>query len=368
MLITSVDDFTLIDDNTPHKIYAQFDDLREICPVAHTSENGGFWLLTRYEDVKRAASDTNTFISSVKAVIPSDPRGIRRPPLNTDPPAHTPYRTALDRTLKPARLKRLASILEQHAEREFDALLYTSLDSSDHLGHVPGTSNIDISAQFGASFAAWVEVSWLNLEDETAPVLASTAAKWVNAWRRQDLSETSKQSGRLYELARDLLADRKAAPQDPELDPASSLLREVGPDGQPLDDELLVGALRQSLVVGMVAPPILLGDICAHLSNDRALQSRLRADPSLIPAAVAEFVRLYVPYRGFCRTPTHAVDLHGRTIPAGQPITMTYAAANRDPEVFEDPNSFILNRENINSHLGFGKGRHRCAGMPLARM
>lgn len=118
----------------------------------------------------------------------------------------------------------------------------------------------------------------------------------------------------------------------------------------------------------MVAPPILLGDMCAHLSNDRDLQSRLRADPSLIPAAVEEFVRLYVPYRGFCRTPTRAVDLHGRTIPAGQPVTMTYAAANRDPEVFEDPNSFILNRENINSHLGFGKGRHRCAGMPLARM
>ena len=234
------DDFTLIDDNNPHKIYAQFDDLRKLCPVAHTSENGGFWLLTRYEDVKRAASDTDTFISSVKAVIPSDPRGIRRPPLNTDPPAHTPYRTALDRTLKPARLRRLAPILEQHAEREFDALLNTCLVSNDGITHVLGTSNIDISAQFGASFAAWVEVSWLNLQDETAPILASTAAKWVDAWRQQNSSETSLQSGRLYELAKDLLADRKAAPQDPELDPASSLLREVGPDGQPLDDELLV--------------------------------------------------------------------------------------------------------------------------------
>jgi cytochrome P450 len=47
---------------------------------------------------------------------------------------------------------------------------------------------------------------------------------------------------------------------------------------------------------------------------------------------------------------------------------MTYAAANRDPEVFEEPDAFILNRENIKLHLGFGKGRHRCAGMPLARM
>ncbi|OOQ91400.1 cytochrome P450 [Penicillium brasilianum] len=365
---SSDDDFSLIEDNNPDKIYEQFDQLRTECPVAHTSQTGGFWLLTRYDDVKRAASDTDTFVSSVKAVIPSDPRGIRRPPLNTDPPAHTPYRTALDRTLKPARLKRLAPVLERHAQREFDALLeaYHVEDGDD--GDKPQASQIDISAQFGASFAAWVEVAWLNLEDEIAPVLASTAAKWVNAWRQQNAAETSTQSARLYDLARELFADRKKSKRDPELDPASSLLLEVGPDGRPLDDELLVGALRQSLVVGMVAPPILIGDICAHLSRDRSLQTRLRADPALIPAAVEEFIRLYVPYRGFCRTPKHDINLHGRTIATGQPVTMTYAAANRDPEVFDNPNSFIIDRENINLHLGFGRGRHRCAGMPLARM
>ncbi|KAJ5991683.1 hypothetical protein N7451_007407 [Penicillium sp. IBT 35674x] len=366
--ITSIDDFTLIEDNDPSKIYEQFNHLRNKCPVAHTSQYGGFWLLTRYEDVKAAASNTETFISSVKAVIPSDPRGIRRPPLNTDPPAHTPYRTALDRTLKPPRLTRLAPLLEQHAEREFTNLLQSGRINDDKHEEKNTVSHIDISAQFGASFAAWVEVSWLNLEDEIAPVLASTAAKWVNAWRLQNASETTTQSARLYELARALFADRRTTPRNPEFDPASSLLLEVGPDGQPLDDELLVGALRQSLVVGMVAPPILLGDICAHLSRDKDLQSQLRANTSLIPAAIEEFVRLYVPYRGFARTPKHSVDLHGRIIPAGQPVTMTYAAANRDPAVFENPDCFVLNRANISSHLGFGRGRHRCAGMPLARM
>jgi cytochrome P450 len=234
------DDFALIEDNNPDKIYAQFEQLRSKCPVAHTSQTGGFWLLTRYDDVKRAASDTDTFISSVKAVIPSDPRGIRRPPLNTDPPAHTPYRTALDRTLKPARLKRLGPILEKHAQRELDALLNASyLDDQDGDSETPA-AQIDISAQFGASFAAWVEVAWLNLEDEIAPVLATTAAKWVNAWRQQNAAETSAQSARLYALARQLFADRKKSKRDPESDPASSLLLEVGPDGQPLDDELLM--------------------------------------------------------------------------------------------------------------------------------
>lgn len=364
-------DFTLIKDNTPSKIYAQFASLRSQCPVAHTTENGGFYLLTRYEDVKTAASDTETFISSVKAVIPSDPRGIRRPPLNTDPPAHTPYRTALDRTLRPKRLKRLEPVLKEHAEREFARLV--------------ASGGGDICGEFSAMFAAWVETAWLNLEDETAPLLAGTAAAWVNAWRRQDPKETSAQSEKLYGIARRLFADRRVHPRDREQDPASSLLLEKDSSGVALDDELLMyvhsrslcvwcdtdaysGALRQSLVVGMVAPPLLFGAICNHLSKDKALQAELRGNPSLIPAAVEEFVRLYVPYRGFCRTPSRDIQLHGRTIPAKTPITMTYAAANRDPESFPDPDEFILNRPNITSHLGFGRGRHRCAGMPLARM
>jgi cytochrome P450 len=126
--------------------------------------------------------------------------------------------------------------------------------------------------------------------------------------------------------------------------------------------------LRQCLVVGMVAPPILFGTIAAHLSHDKTLQQQLRNNPSLIPAAVEEFVRLYVPYRGFSRTAANPIDLHGRKIHPGEPITMTYAAANRDPEIFANPHEFVLGRENVSKHLGFGRGRHRCAGMPLARL
>jgi cytochrome P450 len=70
------EDFFLVHDDNPDDIYAQFDELRSRCPVAHTSEKGGYWILTKYDDVKRCASDHNNFISSVKAVIPSDPRGM----------------------------------------------------------------------------------------------------------------------------------------------------------------------------------------------------------------------------------------------------------------------------------------------------
>lgn len=128
------------------------------------------------------------------------------------------------------------------------------------------------------------------------------------------------------------------------------------------------GCIRQALIVAMVAPPIVMAAICKHLSKDKDLQNSLRHDSSLIPGAIEEFVRLYTPYRGFSRTAVHPVTISGQLIPPEEPITMTYAAANRDPEVFPNPSEFVMNRENITAHLGFGRGKHRCAGMPLARM
>lgn len=145
--------------------------------------------------------------------------------------------------------------------------------------------------------------------------------------------------------------------------PDNSVVKGAGADE--MNDR---GSLRQSLVVGMVAPPILYGSICAHLSNDKNLQSTLRSNPHLIPAAVDEFVRLYTPYRGFARTVSEDTTMHGQTITPGVKITLSYAAANRDPEVFENPEQFVLGREGGERHLGFGRGRHRCLGMPLARL
>jgi len=118
----------------------------------------------------------------------------------------------------------------------------------------------------------------------------------------------------------------------------------------------------------MVAPTIVITAITKHLSEDKNLQNMLRNDRTLLPAAIEEFVRLYVPYRGFSRTAVNEEELSGVKVPPEVPITVVYSAANRDPEQFPDPHKFVFNRENIKSHLGFGKGIHRCAGMSMARM
>ena len=221
-----IDNSAAVISDNPAKIYEEYRHLRKHCPVIHTSQYGGYWLMTRYEDVKRAAMDSETYISSVKAVVPSDPRGLRRPPLNFDAPAHTPFRTALERTVKPARLARLKGPLYEHAEAQLAPLL--------------ARAHGDISAEFGANFVARMESEWLNLEAGVATELATTAANWLNAWRMQDGEVATANSQKMYRIASDLLADRRINLREPEDDPASSLLLERDANGNSLSEENLV--------------------------------------------------------------------------------------------------------------------------------
>ncbi|KAE8327785.1 cytochrome P450 [Aspergillus sergii] len=344
----------LVHSNDPEKIYREYDHLRSTCPVAHVDAHGGYWILTKYTDIKATASDNSKFISAKCAVVPADPRGIRRPPLKFDGEQHAPYRTAVDRTLKPARLRRLEPILRSHAERELGRLIQQ--------GHG------DIYEEFGAQFSGWVEKEWLNLDEPDSKLLSSAITPFVTAWRTQNWALVKSSSDMFYEIARRVIASRKDQLLDPEEDPASSLLIERDHDGNPLDDHNLVGCIRQILIVAMVAPSIIISSMTNHLSRDKELQNRLRNDRKLVPAAIEEFIRLYVPYRGFSRTALHEVEISGTKVPPDEPITVVYAAANRDPDQFPRPDEFIMHRDNISTHLGFGHGRHRCAGMVLARM
>jgi cytochrome P450 len=181
------------------------------------------------------------------------------------------------------------------------------------------------------------------------------------------MDTTKETSLELYAMARAVVARRKQAPLDPAEDATSALLA-ARVDGEPLPEEMIIGTIRQVLVVGIIAPTVLIGAIAVHLARDRALQERLRRVPSLIPEAVEEFLRLYTPYRGFARTAVRDVEIGGRCIPAGEPIALVYASANRDESVFEDAETFRLGRPNMKDSLAFGRGPHMCVGAALARL
>jgi cytochrome P450 len=225
----------------------------------------------------------------------------------------------------------------------------------------------DFVEVFASPLPAHVFAQWMGLTPAQTDVLWRTAKAYVKAWEAFDRESVAVAGEQLAQLARELIEERTRSPRDPLIDPTSSLLQERDQNGNPLPDQLLAGCVRQVLVVGLVAPPIVMGSIAVHLARDPALQAQLRNDLRLIPEAVEEFLRLYTPYRGFARTAREPVELHGRRIQPGEPIALVYASANRDETVFEAPNEFRLGRPNLRQHLAFGRGPHMCAGIPLAR-
>lgn len=334
-------------------VHATFADLRARCPVAHSTQFDGFWALARYDDVVNALRDPDMFITSVRNVVPGSSTTGRRPPLHLNPPEHTPYRRAIDRALNAVRVASLLPVTQRIAHE-----LATSLVA---LGEA------DLVEHFSAILPVRLFGEWLGLSAQQTEFLAKTSRSYVKAWEAFDKPGVVVAGEGLATLARELIAQRRLEPLDPNIDPTSSLLAERDVDGQPFPDVLLAGCVRQVLVVGLVAPPILMGSIAVHLSRDPELQQQLRANRSLIPDAVEEFVRLYTPYRGFARTAREDVTIRGRTIPKDEPIALLYASANRDEAVFPEPDRFILRRPNINQHIAYGRGPHMCAGVPLAR-
>lgn len=328
-------------------------ELRGRCPVAHTDALGGFWALTRHADIARVAADHTRFSTTVQNVVPKVAFTGRRPPLHLDPPEQTPYRAALNPLLSAERVAALEPMVRELVR--------------DALAPLVTQGGGDLCGDFSARFPVRVFGRWMNLDTGLEAQLLSAGPAFIRAVQAFDGEAMKRTSLVLYDMARALIAQRKARPLPVDQDPVSALLA-TRVAGAALPDEMVVGTVRQVLVVGIVAPMVMVGSMAQHLARDPGLHRRLRGDRACLPAAVEEFLRLYTPYRGFARTPLADVVLGGRSIAAGEPIALTYASANRDAAVFAEPDTFRLDRDNIGEHLAFGRGPHFCVGAHLARL
>lgn len=346
-------DFDPLQPETFDSPNVQYAALRAECPVAHSEAWGGFWALMKHDDVAAAAADWQTFITSKQNVVPKVAFTGRRPPLHLDPPEHTPYRRAIAPLLTEKRVARLEPVVRTICR--------------DLLAQLTAKGGGDVVAEFSAHMPIAVFAHWMNLPPDAVAELTRVGQRYNIAVQSNDMDATKESSLLLYDMARGIVADRKAVPMPVDEDVTSALLA-VRVDGEPLPEEMIVGTIRQVLVVGIIAPSVMIGSIAVHLGRDRALQARLRSDAALIPAAVDEFLRLYTPYRGFARTAVRDVTIRGRTIPAGEAIALVYASANRDEDVFEAADEFRLDRPNMKDSVAFGRGPHMCVGAALARL
>jgi len=337
------------DFDSPH---AMFKDLRARCPVAYSDAMGGFWAATKYDDIVRVLTEWETFTTTIQNVVPRVATTQRRPPLHLDPPANKPYRNAIMRLLTPSKLAAWRGKIEAMAAELLEPLV--------------ARGESDICRDFSFILPIAILGEFFRLSEDAAKRIRFVGSAFNMALQQRDDVKVRAYSDELYAISRALIEDRKVRPQDPDLDPVSSLL-DVRVDGAPLPDDMILGALRQFLMVGIVAPTTFIGSMTVHLARNPEHHTLIRNDPSLVPAAVEEMLRLYTPYRGFARTARCDVHLGERLIRKGDVVAAVFTSGNRDEDVFPHADTFDLNRPRSDL-LTFGRGPHACPGAPLARV
>ena len=340
----------------PFSIWA---DLRERCPIAHTDRWGGSWLPTRYDDVYAIAHDIETFPSgNGVAVVPLiDPNADGEPapppllasgipPISADPPLHTWTRRLVLPTMSPARV----------AEYE----VFTRELCRRLAGEIAERGEGDAAAGYAQQIPVRVIGHILGVPEEMSP----TFVEWVRDVLEfaHDADRRRRGVGGILGYLQTAIAERQAEPKD---DFITELLQSEH-DGEPIGIPIVMGMCALLLIAGIDTTWSSIGSSMWHLANHPDDRRRLLDEPELMPTAIEELLRAYSPVT-MARRLTADVEYKGCPMKAGERVLMNFPAANRDPEVFTEPDRVILDRQQ-NRHLAFGAGIHRCAGSNLARM
>lgn len=322
---------------------AAYDALRQRCPVVHSQSQG--WSLLRHHDVLAALLNPETFSSRVSVHV-AVPNGM-------DPPEHGAFRAVVDRAFTPG----LGAAFEPRLRRVATDLLAEALDDGDE---------VEVMAAIGEPFAARAQCAYLGWPAAVVGSLQAWAADSAHATRARDRAQLDRVAARFDAIILGILdITRAQGPQAPDTLTARLLAEEV--DGRPLTDAQLVSMLRNWTAgeLGTIAAAV--GIIAAFLADQPELQQLLRDQPDLRQRAMDEMLRIEAPLIANRRRTTRPVSVGGQAIPAGQPVTLLWPAAQRDPEVFADPTEFRLDRD-PGDNLLYGRGPHYCPGEGLARL
>ncbi|MFD7000821.1 cytochrome P450 [Streptomyces mirabilis] len=336
--------------------YAVYDRLRDTAPVHRVAGTDGnpAWLVTRYEDVREALA--NPLLSmDKKHALPGSYQGLSLPPaldanlLNMEAPDHTRIRRLVVRAFTPRRVEQLRTPVRETADRLLDALgPHGSADLiAAYAAPLPITVICDllgIPGEHRRDFRAWTDV--LVAPDPARPGAAKEAVVGMLGFLTQ------------------LLADKRKKPAD---DVLSDLIA-VRDEGDRLTEDELMSLAFLILFAGYENTVQLIGNAILGLLTHPDQLAALRANPERFPNAVEEFARHEGPaLLAIRRFPVEDVRIGAVTVPAGETVLLSLAAANRDPARFPDPERLDLDRD-ASGHLALGRGIHYCVGAPLARL
>lgn len=332
----------------PSSAYQQ---LLHDAPVHHfEAYDPPFYTLSRFEDVEAALRDVETYSSHWG----QGPRFTEPIGMLSDPPQHTFFRSLVQQAFTPKAAREMAGRIQGLADELADA--------------VEPRGAFDVHDDYGFLLPVIIISEMLGVPKEDNIRIQKWSFSVVEAMGAEDPTPWEADLEALNQYDLDQIADRRrrVAAGAP-LDDLITRLVEAEVDGRRLDDDEVMRVVNQLIVGGHGTTTSLITNVVWRLLQNPSLWERLVAEPELVDTAVEESLRFDPSVLALYRTTTRDVELHGVRIPESSKVMMHYAAANRDPSVFEDPDTFSLDRP-PHRHLAFGLGVHFCLGTELARL
>ena len=317
-----------------------YDEMRERCPVAHSDFLD--WSLFRHEDLAGVLADPTAYSNASRH--PAIPNGL-------DPPAHTRYR----RMLEPY----FATVWMESFEprcRRIAIDLVQPLVGRDDVAFIADFAE-PFPLQALCAFLGWPPDSWERLRG------------WNHGNQEAAFSQ-DRPAGKTLALTfsgyvKEALQAHRKVGVDASADVTSSLMT-IDVAGDPVSDDDIVSVLR-NWTAGQGTVAAALGIVIHYLAQHPEVQQLLRGEPAMLPTAIEEILRTDGPLVANRRTTTRDVEIGGRSIRAGEKLSLMWIAANRDGRRFDAPDEVDLSRD-PGDNLLFGAGIHDCLGAPLARL
>jgi len=326
---------------------AAYNAVRNHCPVALSSEYDDFYVFTGWDSVHQVASNGLLFSSADGPQIPTYPS--RMGMLDLDPPKSTQVRRAIN----PLFTRATAEATRPRTRELVDGLIDAFIERGrcdlvrELTGAVPAAitaEGLGMPVDRAAEYAYVFHAIFADAQGDDFPAIVA----------RLDLV--------LAEIA-EVIEQRAATPKD---DWISALLA-MQVDGAPMARDDVLQNAHLLLSGGLDTTTQLVTWAVWHLHDDRALRERLRFQPELMAPACEEFLRYYTPLVASTRTVTEDTEVCGYRVQGGRRALVSWMGANRDPSIFENPDTFDIDRER-HRNLSFGHGGHRCVGQYLARV
>jgi cytochrome P450 len=331
--------------------WKEIDALREQHRYLRNNVGPGYWMLTRYEDIREAFQSPEVFCNHSIVATDPDP-AYRFLPSFSDPPQHMKYRHAMNKWFAPAAVAQFSPSVQRLAR--------------ETVAEVVDDGACDYLATFGDRYPVRVFLLSMGLGQDDAEFFVSCVRRMSGAVSGKP-EDVAKMMGAWNDIATywtKLLADRRQHPLDPEVDFVTHMSRATL-DDEPMPDIDIVDILVTLTLGSLDTLKSQLGWCMYHLATHPQDRRRIVESPELIPGAVEEFLRAY-PIVSMARKVTRDVDFHGCPMKKDDMVLLTIQAATRDPRVFPDADQVIIDRQ-PNRHIAFGASEHRCLGSHLAR-